>query len=424
MVYGREIYLPPPYPMKSILVGNPRLMKDINKATILNAIRTKGPISRVGISQLVKLSGTTISVIVDDLLKDGFIYEVGTDESTGGRKPILLELNPLAGYSIGIDLGETDSLFGAIVNLKGEFIESRRKSIGPSPNIDTIVSSIKDTIRELISNMAVDPEKLLGIGIGIPALVDIRTGIVHSASNLGIWNDLPLKTIIEEEFGITTYIDDSVKARAQGERWRINGDVIRDNLLYVTVGKGIGAAIIADGKIYRGEDSIAGEFGHITVDLNGPRCSCGNRGCLEAMASEGALVRMAMDRLQTGVATTLTPEILKSVGVQAIIDAARSGDRFAIELIRGATVILAAGIGSAINLLNPAVVVMSGTMIQKAWDLILEPLKQELTCRTLETPYEKVKIIRAGLEGEKTAVGPALLVLQEFFNYPVDSSTD
>ncbi len=394
-------------------------MKDINRATVLNAIRIKGPISRVGISQLVKLSGTTISVIVDDLQKEGFIYEVGTEESTGGRKPILLELNPGAGYAIGIDLGGTDSLFGAMIDLKGQILGTWRKEVDPLSGPEPIINIIKGTVREIISESSIPYEKILGIGVGIPALVDSKKGIVHSAPNLGNWNEIPLKSIIENEFNISTHIDDSVKARAQGERWHMNGDLAQDNLLYITVSKGIGAAIIADGDVYRGADGFAGELGHMTVDLNGPLCSCGNRGCLEAMASERALVRMARERLAIEI-TELTESSLKAQGSKAIFEAARRGDVLAKELIEEIAGILAAGIGSVVNMLNPAVIVVSGTMVQKAWDLLAEPFIRNMSERVLRASSERLRVIRAGLEGEKTAVGPATLVLRDFFNYPVE----
>ena len=267
---------------QSIKTGSFRWMKSINKSTILNVIRLQGPLSRAEIAKVTHLTPPTVTNIVSELLREGWVVECELGESTGGRKPILLNINHKAFNVVGVYAGvKTIRVLSA--DLAGNTGEERLLSVPARPSgkiyadlLIEAVGSVADRIRE-------KGIPLLGIGVGMHGLVDPREGVSRFAPNLP-FSDLPLRSILEEKFSVSVEVENDVRARAVGESWFGHGRGA-DPFICVHVGTGVGAGMMYEGRLLYGPTFTAGELGHTVIDPAGPACGCGNRGCLEAFVS-------------------------------------------------------------------------------------------------------------------------------------------
>ncbi|MCL5038615.1 MAG: ROK family transcriptional regulator [Firmicutes bacterium] len=400
-------------------VGSKQLIKDLNISVVVDTIRKHEPISRVDIAELTRLGRSTVTGIVNLLLKEELIVEVGSAESRGGRKPVLLKLNPQARYAIGIKLGPSlitvalTDLHAGVLSKVTRPISSRQ---GPKAIFRALLGAIEDVTRDNPRSQG----RIIGIGVVLPGIVDPSTGTSVS-SHLLNWANIPVKALLEAELNIPVFVDNDANAFALAEKWYGAGRG-KDNLLCVTVGVGVGGGIIANGQLYRGSIAGAGEIGHITIDEHGPLCACGNSGCLEALASDGAVVRSAREAMDKGQKTSIL-EVAggdpSAVTREIVVSAAREGDRVARRILRETGQHLGTGIANAINLLNPERIVVGGEAVQQAGDLLLEPLRESMKKRSFSILADRVDVVPAALGENAWLMGAATLVLEEVFKPPI-----
>lgn len=270
----------------------------------------------------------------------------------------------------------------------------------PSP--EATMEQIARTLEELAQSAEA---QMLGVGASAPGPLDHATGVIAFSPNLG-WREVRFVEQLATRLHVPVALDDDANCAALGEQWCGIASGVRD-FLYVIVGTGIGAGLILDGKIYRGAQGFAGELGHTTIIEDGPGCSCGNRGCLEALAAGPALVRLAKQVLAEGRASCLAPNDLNAREVMA---AARAGDALAREIIQDAGRFLGIGLANVVNLLNPAIIAVGGGVALDAGELLLVPARRELKLRALSHAANAVQLVLATLGDDAGLVGAARLI--------------
>ena len=389
--------------------------KQPNETLILDAVRRNSPISRTDIARMIGLSGATVTKFVDNLIQIGFVREDGYDDSRGGRRPTLLKLVPEASFAVGVELGAAN-LRAVVIDLEAKIVAKIAKETKADEGKDKVFKRITEIIHQVIDASGVEKEKIKGIGVGISGIVDYQKGICLFCPNIKGWENVPVKRLLEEKFGMEVSIDDSSRMAALAEHWCGLARKV-ENFIFVNVGVGMGSGIFTNGQLYRGSRGTAGELGHTTIDENGPRCQCGNRGCLETLVSGPAIIRRTRERLEEGV-VSLIGEMsggdFAKITPEMVAQAARKGDKLAFNIMEKTGRYLGIGIANAVNLFNPELVII-GAGVSGAGDLFLDTVKRTVKARALHTASTSVDIKLSELGDITAARGAAILVLKEIF---------
>jgi len=394
----------------------PVSIREINQQRILNLIRLQPGICRAEIVKQTELGKATVSTIVSDFIDAGAVREVGTGEqhAPAGRRPVRLELDRQIRLAIGVELTGSEAI-AVVTDLYAHPLQVVRYSLADA-SVETSVDLVVEVVDQLMSGR--DVSRLIGVGVGVPGPVDVSRQRVIQAVNMG-WFDVPLSSMLTERIGKQVTVVKRQNAGALGEvQHGIGKD--RDNLLFISVGVGIGCGIIVNGQLYEGRSGSAGEIGHITVVPDGYRCNCGNYGCLETLASCPAIAVRAREKAREGRMTVLTDwtnGALQSITGKMVVQAAGEGDPLAIETIQEAASHLGIAIANVINLFNPAVVVVGGELLELG-DLYLDPIREVVQQRSLPVPLSSVEIVPSSLDDQAAAIGAATLVIDEFFSLP------
>ena len=366
---------------------------NIDEERILDIIRNAGVISKFGLVDHTGFSRSKINQHIESLLQKKFIDDTGAGNYTGGRRSVQFGLNGAMGLVLGVDIGAT-SIDLLISDLSGvalvRFSEPAIVSQGPL----VILGRVCDLLARLITENGLTERKLLGIGIGVPGPVNFRLGVLVSPPIMPGWDAFPIIPFIRERFPDTVVVvDNDVNIMALGEHHKGIG-VGADNLIFVKIGTGIGAGIICEGKIYRGTDGCAGDIGHICVDQNGPICTCGNTGCLEAMAGGHAIAIRAMQAVQKGEPTILSKYLKdqnRPLTCEDIGNAAKEGDAYAIELIRDSGRLVGEVLAGLVNFFNPQIIVIGGGA-SKLGNVLLTSIRRMVLKRSLPLATSNLSI--------------------------------
>ncbi|MDM5285529.1 ROK family transcriptional regulator [Peribacillus frigoritolerans] len=399
---------------KDLLRGSFKLMKSINRSLILNIIREKGPISRADIAKLTKLTPPTVSSFVKELLEAEIVIERNLGESSGGRKPTLLTLSEDMFHVIGMDVG-SQNIKTILTSITGKVI---KKSIVPLPaqtTNETLLSLMIDSVSGILDHTKIDEEKIVGIGVGMHGIVDVEEGSSVFAPNLNL-QDIPIKRVLEERFNMMVKVENDGRAMSLGELWFGNGAGI-DSFVCINVGRGIGAGIIINGKLYHGSHFISGEIGHMIIDIDGPQCTCGNYGCLQTFASGPSIVEWVKKEMRLGhssLLTTLTKGDLEKVTGELIYSSALEGDTLCKTALQQAGRYLGVGITNVIHTVNPRRIIIGGG-VSNAGDLIMDNIIQTVNQRALTNPAKQTEIILSKFGDDATAMGAVALILAELF---------
>jgi N-acetylglucosamine repressor len=399
--------------MSEMITGSFQLMKKINKTLILDIIRQHGPISRAEIAKVTKLTPPTVTNLVRNLLETGIIVEGDRISSTGGRKAINLQIDPKAYYTIGVDVG-VSKIVAIVTDLEAN-IEAKVVTALKNLEDESIIDIIISTIAAVIEESGIEIDRFIGIGTGMHGLVNSKTGTAEFAPNFGLRN-VPVQKIIEDKFKIPTYLDNDVRAMALGESWFGLGKDV-ENFIFINVGMGIGAGIVLNNEVYHGVSESAGEIGHTTVLEDGPRCNCGNYGCLEVMAAGPGIVARSIKEIKRGTFTSLSDRVgdnLSDISSKMIYEEAIKGDDLSIHLIKETGKFIGIGIANMINIFNPEKVIIGGG-VSEAGEMLVEPLVQTVMIRAMEIPAGVVKILPTALGENAGAIGAATLVLRRMF---------
>lgn len=392
--------------------GSRDLIKAINRNLVLNLIQSRGPLSRTDIARLSGLSLAAVSEITGELIAAGLIHEVGTGESSGGRRPILLRLNPRAGFVVGVKLME-HAIASALTDLDAKVLHHRVTPLG-STVLSEVLQAIVRAVEATIAESGVDRSRVLGIGIGLAGVVDGESGICRYSPFFG-WRDVQLAEPIAAHFGIPVYLENDVNTLTIAEQWFGYGRGV-DHFVVVTVGRGIGAGFVVNGQFYRGALGGAGELGHVTLLEDGPPCDCGKRGCLETLAADPAVLRAARVAIARGEPTRLAEG--EPLTLEAVVAAAEAGDGLARKLLADSGRWLGMGIAILVNLLNPQLVIVGGEGV-RAGEWRFGPMREALRAHVFNGLADELPIVLEPAGDETWARGAACVVLGELFQPPV-----
>ena len=314
---------------------------------------------------------------------------------------------------LAIDLGGTKIIAAAVLST-GEIV-SRKYSLtladeGPRPVINRLASAVA----EIIAQAKLKTSDIAGIGIAAAGIIGTKEGIVTTSPNLPGWRDVPLRDIIAERLGLTTYLINDASAAALGEH-RFGAGRGVDNLIYLTVSTGIGGGIIMDGGLYLGADGCAGEIGHMIIETHGPQCNCGKFGCLEALASGSAMTKELVRRLNQGEKSSIIELVagrLENITAEEVAIAARQGDSLACDIVARAANYLGIGLANLVNIFNPELIVIGGG-VSKMGNMLLAPARKAIREIAFKLPARTARIVRARLGSNAGIVGAAAYVFDQ-----------
>jgi predicted NBD/HSP70 family sugar kinase len=394
-------------PASRLADGNPR---DRNIGRLLNIVWSRRTISRADIARVAELSRSTVSAIVNELLDMGLVEELGTGDSRGGRKPILLGFRDDAYLIAGVDLGATH-VGVTLTDLGGTVLVWREVPCKVRDEPERAMAEVVVQINACLLELD-EPARLLGVGVAAPCPVSIES---HELSPFVLprWQGVDLIGRLRKAFGVPVLVDNDANLGALAEAWWGKASESND-LTYIKLGFGIGAGQILGGDIYRGAAGYAGELGHMSLDPNGPHCECGLRGCLVTMAGGEALLARAKERIEGGAQTSLTVENL-SVG--AIVRAAAADDPMAIKLVEEVGEYLSIAVVNLVHMINPRTVVFGG-QLSLSGERLLGPIRQRVTHRALGATPTRVRVMTSQLGPEAIALGAATLVLESALRDP------
>ncbi len=319
---------------------------------------------------------------------------------------------------IGIDIGGTNIKL-ALMDEKAHIKAKRIFSTSQFRNKNALINELVKEIEALLFEHSVPRKNLLGIGIGAPGIVDIRTGTVHVLTNIPNWREVPLGDILKKRLRIPVFVDNDVNVMALGELRFGAGRGVR-NMLCITLGTGVGGGLILDGKLYRGSSYAAGEFGHVPINIEGPKCGCGSYACVEAYVGNSYLVRDVVARIRNGERTMITKLAggeASKITAKMIGIAARRGDRFARKVWVDAGNKIGIGLTGVVNLLNVEKIVVGGG-VAEAGKALFDSIKDTVAARAMKLPAKTVKIVKAKLGYDAGVIGAATLVLYELRSTP------
>ncbi|MBT1279039.1 ROK family transcriptional regulator [Thermoanaerobacter sp. CM-CNRG TB177] len=398
-------------------IGNKELIKDINRSLVINEIRMNGPISRTDISKNLNLGLSTVTNIVEELESQNLVHEVGEADSTGGRKPILLEFNYNYGYIIGIKIEENNLIF-ALTNLKSEILEKRVVPFKKGTNSNTVLNMVVENIEKLITKIPYN-KNLMGIGVAVSGLVDQQRGRLIYSGMLN-WSNVEIGNIVENKFNVPVYVDNDVNAYTLAELWYGHGRKL-NNFIVVTYGSGIGSGIVINKKLYTGDFGGAGEIGHMVLVAEGRKCECGQRGCLEAYASEDFIVDYIKDNIKIYSESKI--DLTEDLSIEKVYEYAKEGDMLAIDVLRLSAKYLGYGLLSVINLLNPSTIILAGEgMIAK--DIVLPVISDIVKNHFFKMHEKKVQIKVSELGDEGWVIGASTLAISKLFEVPLYEGQD
>lgn len=378
-------------------------VKNLNKHAALDLIRfSPSGISRIELSRELGLTRAAITAIVGDLIKAGLVRETNGQFSRG-RRAIALEINPQGGLVVGVDIGATHVtlvLADYLAHVMDEVEASLDIFQGPQVCLPFVDQFLRSWLNELGINLA----QITAIGVGVPGPIVTDAGMVSGPPIMPGWDLFPIREWLEKAWGCPVTLGNDAEFGALGE-WAFGAGRGVDNLVYIKVGTGIGAGLLIDGQIYRGTTGCAGEIGHVTIEENGPLCTCGNRGCLEALAGGRAIAQKAIFAIKAGARTTLSelPSV-EAISAMDVIAAARKGDHLSQKLVQEAGYYLGTALANLINLFNPTKIVIGGGVAQVG-DLLLDPVRKVAKQRSLKVASQAVTITSAVLGKRSSAMG-------------------
>jgi glucokinase-like ROK family protein len=373
-------------------------------------------ISRNALAGRLGFSRSKANALAAGLVEQGMLEETGLQDSSGGRRPETLQLARSLGVLIGVDLGAT-SLDVAVMRSDLTVLTRHAEEADVRADPGVLLARVRDVMRELLARTGVPARSLISIGMGVPGPVDFASAQLVNPPLMPKWDGFSIRDYLGEAFSAPVFVDNDVNLMALGELWRLQRSL--PNFLVIKVGTGIGCGIVCHGEVYRGANGSAGDVGHICVDQAGPRCHCGNLGCVEAMAAAPAITRLATEAAQAGESAALA-EMLRASGSLSAIDvgqASRNGDAAANAIIQRAGSLIGQMLASVVNFFNPSHVFIGGGVTQIG-PLLLASVRQSVYHRSLALSTRHLEIQYTPLGAQGGLVGAGALAMLETLRVP------
>ncbi len=393
-------------------------VRRLNTSIVMDSIRFFAPLSRAELAVRTGLNRSTVSSIIDDLIDQGFVHETNREDPKIGRPGMLLQINPEGGFAIGVEIG-VDFIFVILTNFIAEVLWHARVPIAPSEPQIAILERAENMIEEAMEYGASLAMRPLGIGVGVPGLVDIHLGKLVYAPNLK-WSDMPIRLMWMRRFNLPVFVENEANCAALGEYfYGVAHDV--KNSIYIKTGVGLGGGIMIGGRLFKGTHGFGGEIGHVTIYQGGETCGCGRVGCWETYVSSPAILRFARHALEAhpgslilelanGDPEQLTPEI--------VIEAAGKSDPAAISVLEEVGGHLAVGAANLVNIFNPEMIVLGG-MLAPAGPWVIPVMKDYFQKNLLWPLRDSIRIEVTTHIEDATTLGAVALVLDDIVREPV-----
>jgi N-acetylglucosamine repressor len=391
------------------------------KKSVLQLIKEKRSVTRGELTELTGLSVTSVTKFVSSLISEGIVVERGTTESTGGRKSLLLGINPEYAYIIGVDLGGYASKIG-VIRMDGSIVEDRFIE-----NVDENVVPIKGLdfeglcghIQNIFSKYGKD--RFMAVCVGVSGMVDHMEGRIIFCPNIAGWDNTPLAENLKNKFGVPVFVDTSARCMALAEQHLGAGSGVPDQV-FISLGSfDISAAIIIDSKLFRGSCGFSGEFGHVMSSSAGVQCTCGNNDCLELVATLKVIVERIHYLIHSfkGLSPVrqFIPEdfTLGDLTPEVISRAIEAGDKQCYQAIVEAGVSVGIALSNMLNILNPRLVVLGGGVVELFPDIMMDTIRDTVRKRALITVQRGLEIKKAGLGWKGSVIGSAMQAIGKFF---------
>lgn len=381
-----------------------------NRARVLTTVYLHGPLTRQEIGEAAGVSPATVSNLAGDLLERGVLLEAGAEDSGGGRPRALLAVNPHHGHVIGVDVGETAVLV-ELFDLGMQVLASltlRPVSRGLDP--EQTAARVLEGLRRVTGEYAPASGSILGVGVGMPGLVEHGDDAVVDAPTIG-WDRVPFGELLRRGTDLPLLVDNGAATFGRAEKW-FGAARKSDNAIVVLLGTGVGVSIFTEGELYRGASSSAGEWGHTTAVTGGRRCRCGAKGCLEAYIG-GLAIGDRYDELAGRSRRRSGEDVLSRISAVA---AAPRSDKAAATVLRETATYLGYGIANLVNLFNPRQIVVGGWVADLLGERLLGPVRAVVGRQALRLPYDAVSIDPAQLGRHAVALGAATLPVHQFLS--------
>ena len=367
--------------------------------------------SRHGMAERLGFSKSKANALIAGLVDQGLLAEAGLQRSSGGRRAENLQLHAGLGVLVGVDIGAT-SLDVAVLRPDLTVLAQHAEPADVREGPGVVLARVRVLMRELLGRCGFGAKQVLGIGIGVPGPVNFEIGQLVNPPLMPAWDSFSIRDYLREDYAAPVFVDNDVNLMALGELWRLKRSL--SNFLVIKVGTGIGCGIVCHGEVYRGAAGSAGDVGHICVDQEGPRCHCGNVGCVEAMAAGPAITRMAMQAAEAGESAALA-EWLRAQGRIDAIDvgqASRAGDAAANAIVQRAGNLIGQMLASIVNFFNPSHVFIGGG-ITRIGPLFLAALRQSVYQRSLALSTRHLEIQYTPLGAQAGLIGAGVLAMHE-----------
>ena len=399
--------------------SRPRLLKKLNRALVMRIIREQGPKSRAELARSTGLSDPAVLKIVGGLIKDQLLQEIGEGDSTGGRKPVMLDINPDGAFAVGVDL-TPEFIRAAVVRLDFSTAAEATVAIDPGEGYDTLLQHMRTLIEEVINQSQVDTRKIIGIGVSHPGVMGEEADRILLATNLSSLENMPLAGDLQQYFQLPVVLEVDARASALAEMWLGDARGIQ-NFLSVDIDVGLGSGLVLNGNIYRGVNGLAGELGHMVIDPDGHPCACGKKGCLETLVAFPAIIREAM-RDPGPVLQQYCSENPPSVDIDCILEAVEEGDDSAIRALRRSAQALGMALGNLLNFIDVSTIFINSKLA--AYDeLYLQEIHRTLSRYFLLANEMPIKVLPSSLGRKGEILGMAVLVMRPLFQAEPESAT-
>lgn len=385
------------------------------KKHILRVVQKNGPMTKSQLSLMTNLKTTTLNRFMKPLEEIGLIVEVDLGESSGGRKPVLYDVNPGKYYCIGVDISRTYTR-AVIVNLKMKILACVEFPMTEENTPQRTIKDISRCIEKMKSLLSIENQDILGVGVGAVGPMDRLQGIITGARNFRApgWSNVPLREMLERELSLPVMVDNGANGAVLAELHFGSGKGL-ENIAYFNCGIGIRTGAVSGRNLVRTINDAEDVFGHMIIDVDGEQCSCGNYGCIDCYSSINSMVKKFISLLKRGRVTSV-PHSEDGVDYRAICSGAEDGDPLAVEVITNAASILGAGLANYMSLLNPQMVILSGPLIKHS-DLFYR-VSTEVARRKLYLGKNNRIIFNRGgyFKDNAMAVGAAVLFIEQILS--------
>jgi N-acetylglucosamine repressor len=390
--------------MKTLVRGNRDLIKAMNRHLLLNIIRRESELSRTQLTEISGLSVGAVSQIINDLIDKNWVLETGEGDYTGGRRQMMLRLNPKAGYAIGLKLME-NRVVCAVTDFGANIIQYQDQAVDFDSDPYALRNVLATVINQTITSSGLAHSQLFGVGIGLAGVIYPQSGVVHYSPYFG-WRDVPLAELVQERLGLPVYVENDVNTLTISELL-FGAGRHQNHFVVITIGRGIGMGIVINGQLYQGSKGGAGEIGHIVLDVARAQADNAESGSLESLAADPAVIRAVRGR-ENGKAWTLND----------VTAAAEAGDPAARAALERSGEYLGVGLASVINILSPTLIIVSGEGVS-AGDFRLKPMMEALKRSTFNGLLEDVEVVIEPTDDQAWARGAASLVISKVFASPL-----